>query len=76
LISSEGYGQYFTHTTGHGVGLEIHEDPAVSTRGKEILKEGMIITVEPGIYLYGKFGIRIEDTVCVTKKGAQVLTKI
>jgi Xaa-Pro aminopeptidase len=76
LISSEGYGQYFTHTTGHGVGLEIHEEPAVSTKSKETLKEGMIITVEPGIYLYGKFGIRIEDTVCVTKKGAQVLTKI
>lgn len=69
LIKDKGYGKYFGHSTGHGVGLEIHESPVVSFRNAEILKEGMVITDEPGIYLPGKFGVRIEDMVYVTAQG-------
>lgn len=78
IISDEGYGQYFIHSTGHGVGLEIHEAPALSVRADEKyeLKAGMAVTIEPGIYLNGKFGIRIEDSALITKKGCEVLTKI
>ena len=73
-IKKEGYEKNFIHTTGHGVGLNIHEAPSVSSKSKEILKDSMVITIEPGIYLYKKFGVRIEDTVLVTKKGYKVLT--
>lgn len=73
-IKKEGYGKNFIHTTGHGVGLNIHEAPSVSSKSKDILKESMVITIEPGIYLDKKFGVRIEDTVLVTKKGYKVLT--
>lgn len=74
IINRNGYGKNFIHTTGHGVGLDIHESPSISSKSEDILKEGMIITVEPGIYLQNKFGIRIEDTVLVTKNGFEVLT--
>ena len=74
-IEKKGFGRYFGHGTGHGVGLEIHEAPSVSFRSNEILKPGMVITVEPGIYLPGKFGVRIEDMVLVTKSGCEVLTR-
>src|SRR5208282_1875184 len=67
-------GRYFTHSTGHGVGLEIHETPRVATGQKEELKPGMVITIEPGIYFPGKWGIRIEDMVAVTEGGCDVLT--
>ncbi len=78
IISDEGYGQYFIHSTGHGVGLEIHESPAVSSRAdeKSLLKKGMAVTVEPGIYLLGKFGVRIEDTALITDDGCEVLTRL
>ena len=75
FIRKSGYSKYFGHGTGHGVGLEIHEAPTVSGRSKTILKPGMVITVEPGIYLPGKFGVRIEDMVLITKKGHEVLTR-
>jgi len=74
FISESGYGNYFGHSLGHGIGLEIHEDPRISGKAKGILKEGMVFTVEPGIYLAGSFGIRIEDMVSVTKKGCVVLS--
>ncbi len=69
IIEDAGYGEYFRHSTGHGVGLDIHEEPFVSLRGETILSGGMVITVEPGIYLPGKFGVRIEDMVAVTHDG-------
>ena len=76
IITEAGYGEYFGHGTGHGVGLEIHEEPRVSPKGNTILKPGMIITVEPGIYLPDKFGVRIEDTVLVTEEGYETFAHI
>jgi Xaa-Pro aminopeptidase len=67
-------GRYFTHSTGHGVGLEIHEAPRVAAGQREILKSGMVITIEPGVYFPGKWGVRIEDMVAVNESGCEVLT--
>lgn len=69
IIAAEGFGEYFGHSTGHGVGLDIHEAPTVSTKGETVLKSGMVITDEPGIYLPDKFGVRIEDMLCVADDG-------
>lgn len=66
--------KFFSHSLGHSVGVDIHEMPAFSPRCDEVLKEGMIITVEPGVYLEGDFGLRIEDMALVTKSGAEILT--
>ncbi len=74
VIRDAGYGEFFPHSTGHGVGLQVHEAPALSESEESVLAEGMIITVEPGIYLPGKGGIRLEDMVLVKKKGCDVLT--
>ncbi len=76
IIKEAGYGEYFGHGTGHGVGLEIHETPYANTRYTGILKENMTLTVEPGIYLPDKFGVRIEDTVLVTKDGYETFASI
>lgn len=75
-IYENGFEGSFGHATGHGVGLDIHEYPTVSTRCDTVLKEGMVITIEPGIYLKGKFGVRIEDTVVVTEDGCRSFASI
>ena len=74
LLKKSNLDRYFTHSTGHGVGLEIHEPPRIATGQEEILHPGMVITIEPGVYVPGKFGVRIEDMVVVTERGRQVLT--
>lgn len=76
VISKAGFGKYFGHGTGHGIGLMVHELPSISTKSEDILKEGMIFTVEPGIYIPGWGGIRIEDMVLVTKTGFRILTTL
>lgn len=73
-ITSRGYGEYFGHSTGHGIGLEVHEGPALSFKSDTILEPGMIVTVEPGIYLPGIGGVRIEDDTIITKEGNESLT--
>jgi Xaa-Pro aminopeptidase len=73
-LQKNGLAKYFTHSTGHGVGLEIHEAPRVAAGQTEILQPGMVITIEPGVYVPGKWGVRIEDMVVVTERGCEVLT--
>ncbi len=76
VIRKEGFGDFFGHGTGHGVGLDIHELPRISRLGREYLKAGMVLTIEPGIYLPGLGGARIEDMVVAEKRGRSILTSI
>ncbi|MEM1563784.1 MAG: Xaa-Pro peptidase family protein [Candidatus Bathyarchaeia archaeon] len=76
IIEDAGYGEYFTHRTGHGLGLEVHEEPYIVKGNKTLLKPGMTFTVEPGIYLPGKFGVRIEDDIAVTEKSRKILSTL
>ena len=75
VITEYGYGESFIHSTGHSVGLEVHESPSLSKRDETVIEKGMVLTVEPGIYLKDDFGVRIEDMVYVTNKG-RILNKI
>lgn len=75
IIAEKGYGEYFGHSTGHGVGIEIHEKPNLSPKSAQFLTPGNVVTVEPGIYLPRKFGVRIEDMAIITENGCENLTK-
>ena len=75
VIEDAGYGRYFTHRTGHGIGLDEHEFPDCSSASEVIARPGMIFSIEPGIYLPGRFGVRVEDLVAITEDGCEVLTR-
>ncbi len=76
VIEKAGYGRHFDHATGHGIGLDVHEAPRVGKGTETVLEPGMVITIEPGIYLPGKGGVRLEDDVLVTETGHQVLSTL
>ena len=76
VIEDAGYGKYFIHRTGHNIGLDVHELPDVSATSEAVAQPGMCFSVEPGIYLPGKFGVRVEDLVCVTEDGCLTLNAL
>jgi Xaa-Pro aminopeptidase len=76
VITSAGYGEYFVHRTGHGLGVDIHEPPYITSTSQTVLEEGMVFSIEPGIYLPGRFGIRLEDIVILRADGPEILSSL
>ncbi|MBB4038440.1 Xaa-Pro aminopeptidase [Microvirga flocculans] len=76
VIRDAGYGEYFTHRTGHGLGLEGHEPPYITAMSETVLEEGMVFSIEPGIYLPGRFGLRLEEIVVLEKNGPRILSRL
>ncbi|BAU95969.1 Xaa-Pro aminopeptidase [Corynebacterium suranareeae] len=76
IIEDAGYGEYFVHSTGHGIGLEVHEAPSASKTSQGVLETGSTLTIEPGIYVPGKGGVRIEDTLIITSGAPEIITKV
>ena len=76
VITDAGYGEYFVHRTGHGLGIDIHEPPYITASSDTVLEEGMVFSIEPGIYLPGRFGIRLEDIVILREDGAEILSSL
>ena len=76
IIDAAGHGEHFGHGLGHGVGLEVHEGPRLSKQGEAALAAGKVVTVEPGVYVPGAVGVRIEDLVVVTDDGAEVVSSL
>jgi Xaa-Pro aminopeptidase len=74
-IKEKGYNEYFGHGLGHGIGLDIHEEPRLSPKSETIIKNGMTVTVEPGVYIPGKYGVRIEDDIVINGQEPIILTK-
>ncbi|MEM1622647.1 MAG: Xaa-Pro peptidase family protein [Sulfolobales archaeon] len=76
VLRRAGLGKYFVHSLGHGVGIEVHEKPRIAQGSKDVLKEGMVVTIEPGVYVVGKYGVRVENMVVVGKGRAEVLNRL
>jgi Xaa-Pro aminopeptidase len=76
VITDAGYGEYFVHRTGHGLGIDIHEPPYITATSDTVLEEGMVFSIEPGIYLPGRFGIRLEDIVILREDGPEILSSL
>ena len=76
VITKAGYGEYFVHRTGHGLGIEVHEPPYITASSETILETGMVFSIEPGIYLPGKFGVRLEEIVILREDGPEILSSL